>query len=108
MPPDERLVARYSLERDVLFASVEPVRRTLSKPAAADFFWLRDRETAEIVGFECLHFSRNVWNGDWLNSLPTDPTFTLDGTKLRRPLAVVLPDMWREVADHRSVALALG
>ena len=108
--PSERQnqFAKYSPERDVLFASVRPAPRAFSEPAASDFFWLRDVDTGEIVGFECPHFSRNVRNRSWLRTLPDFPTYTLVGTDRALTLAELLPELWWTLDSHHDAALALG
>jgi hypothetical protein len=104
-PPERRMWARYSRERDVLFVSVQPVPHALSEPGAADFFWLRDTTTGDLIGFECLWFSRNMRDREWLRGLPQEPTFTVEGKMPARPLAEVLPEVWRLLLVERPSAI---
>ena len=66
-----------------------------------DFFLLRDEHSDEVLGFECLDFSRHVQDEGWLASLPAEPVlFDPDGRGYSPHEFLALA--WREVRRHAS------
>lgn len=91
----------YDPARDVLIGVPRPAPRTVAEPAAEDLFWLRDEDTGDVVGFECLWFSRNVRSRAWIQGLPLEPTFYREGRPEEPlPLGSVLLETWRVAQDR--------
>lgn len=65
----------YNGNADILFASTQPVPPTTSEPIAVDLFLLHHEQTDEVVGLECLDFSRHAQDAGWLASLPSRVLF---------------------------------
>lgn len=97
----------YEAHRDVLYVSIDGVRGTESEPVAVDLFLLHDQESSEVVGLECLDFSRHGGDASWLDSVPESPRVFLLPTNPRHavPLADVLRFLYRDASERRAFRL---
>lgn len=97
MPPTTRVSLRvtYEVSSDVLLATSEPPRAAVSDERVADLFLRLDPGDGEIVGFECLEFSRRVQDPARVDSLPDVGTFWVDARSLT--LAAALQETWAAI-----------
>jgi len=97
----------YDGNRDVLFACTRPIPVTRNRWAERDLSWLVDPD-GNIVGFECMCFSRNVLDREWLRALPTEPTlYHLGAPDERLTLAEVMPEVWRQAQQRLSAQFGM-
>ena len=82
----------YELGSDVLLATCEPPQDAVSEEKAPDLFLRLSHAVGEVIGFECLEFSRHAQDAAWLKSLPDVGAFLVDGRSLT--LAAVLHETW--------------
>ncbi len=87
---------------DVLFVCVTPIppqNQTRWRPT--DFMWLRGDGPDEVLGFECLDFTRHVHDEGWLASFSDEPVLCDRGGRPYLPRKC-LAMAWREVRRHAS------
>lgn len=89
------LSVAYNRRTDCLLVIQTPPEAAESEETKPDFFLRYAIGTEEVVGFECLDFSRHVYDDSWLHMLPQMGTFVFNGQHLRLPEFLV--ELWEDI-----------
>lgn len=96
------LETSYDPHRDVLLARAPDATDTASEPLNGSLFIIRGLPDGQIVGVECLDFSRRGADEAWLAELPVETIFTdPEGSGADVSLAQALRSLWSEARERR-------